>query len=395
MTGKTSNGRKGRFDVIVVGAGPAGSTAARHCALAGLKTLVLEKQTMPRYKPCAGGFSLAAARELDFELPEGLIERKCRGLRVHYRTIEREVRLPETTALMVIRSSFDAHLARKAEEAGAALRDHTPCTGVSVEREGVSVETDGEVFTTDVVIGADGFFSRVRRSLHLRFEPDEIRTCALAEVPLTPDEIDRRFGDLVLIHYGYLSKGYAWIFPKKNHLSVGIGGACNRSGEVPEALRSFLSCHGLPTDVPIRGCFIPVSQWRTDLFFDRVLLTGDAAGLVDSFSGEGIKYAITSGRLAAQTVIQAHGRGDFSTGLLQEYQSRLMATDGRELKRSNHVTDRLFSYENLLLGAVVWNVEALERYLMIVRGDSSFSEYMSWLKRRLPRYLLKRVLHFR
>jgi geranylgeranyl reductase family protein len=395
VTGTTSNRKKDQFDVVVVGAGPAGSTAARHCALGGLRTLLLEKEILPRYKPCAGGVTLAASRELDFVIPDSLIERQCRGVRVRFRDIEREVHLSVPVAFMVTRSSFDAYLAAKAEEAGATLRDHTPCTRVSVERDSAHVETGGETIRTKLVIGADGFFSCVRKSMHFRFEPEEIRFCVLADVPLPPEEIDRRFGDLVLIHYEYVSRGYAWMFPKRTHLSTGIGGAFDRPRELPDRLRDFLSRYGVPSRVPIRGCFIPVSRWKRNIFQDRLLLTGDAAGLVDSFSGEGIRFAITSGKQAAQTAIRAHEMGDFSPGLLQEYQDRLIRDVGRELQRSNRATDLLFNHMNLLLGTALRNEEALERYLMTMRGDSSFGDFVALLKRRMPRYLLRRLLHLR
>jgi geranylgeranyl reductase family protein len=393
VTATTSKGERGRFDVVVIGAGPAGSTAARRCALGGLKTLLLEKKTIPRYKPCAGGVTLAAFRELDFTLPASLIERECRGVKVHFRNIEREAHLTDPFVMMVTRSSFDAYLTGKAEEAGATLRDHTPCTRISVDGEGAVVETGREAIRTALVIGADGFFSCVRKSMGFRFEPEEVRFCVLADVPLPTEEIDRRFGELVLIHYDYVSGGYAWIFPKHTHLSTGIGGAFEKYRDLPDRLRDFLSRHGIPSKVTIRGCFLPVSRWKRDIFQDRLLLTGDAAGLVDSFSGEGIRFAIASGKHAAQTAIRAHESGVFSAGLLREYQDRLMRDIGWELQRSNRATDLLFSHMNLLLGTAVRNEEALERYLMVVRGDSPFGDFVTWLKRKMPRYLLKRFLH--
>ena len=382
------------FDVVVVGAGPAGSTAARHCALGGLKTLLLEKEPIPRSKPCAGGVTIAAARELDFELPESLIERRCTGMRVYLRKIECEVRMPSPVALMVTRSRFDAYLAQKAEEAGAELQDRTPCLGVSVEDGGVSVLTDRETCRASIVIGSDGFFSGVRKSLQLRFDRDETRFCVLSDIPLSPGEIDRRFGDLVVIHYGYVSMGYAWIFPKGDYLSTGIGGALSKSRDLPDRLRSFLELHDLNSGVPIRGCFLPVSRWRHDIVHDRILLAGDAAGLVDSFSGEGIRFAIASGKHAARTALEAHAQGDFSVKIMQQYQELCQRGIGRELQCSNRATDILFRHANLILGTAVRNEEALKRYLMTVRGDSSFSEFVGWLKKRMPRYLLRRFLLF-
>jgi geranylgeranyl reductase family protein len=384
-----------RYDVIVVGAGPCGSTAARLCAREGLSTLQLERSSIPRVKPCAGGVTLGAARELDFEIPEKLIERRCTGMRVRLEKVVNEIQVSEPVALMVTRSSFDEHLADRARETGAELLEGTACRSVEPGEHGIRVLTEAGTFMASLVIGADGYFSTVLKSLNYRFEQDEIRFCVLADVPMSEQEIDQRFGNSVFIHYGYVSHGYAWIFPKKAYLSTGIGGAFQFAKELPDQLRRFLSSHGIRNERRIRGCFIPVSRWRWPIYADRVLLAGDAAGLVDAFSGEGIRYAIASGKLAAETAVAAHGRGDFSSPFLRRYQLRCRERIGTDLQASVRVTDLLFRYPNLLLGTAVRNEEALLTYTDSIRGEISFSDFVAWLKARMPRYFIKRILHLR
>jgi geranylgeranyl reductase family protein len=384
--------REEKFDVIVVGAGPAGTTAARHCAKGGLKTLLLEKERLPRVKPCAGGVSVAAVRELGFEIPQQIIERQCTGMRVLFRGTEKEVRIPKPISLMVSRSAFDQHLATMAVRAGTLLSESEECTDIERGEDRIVIRTDLRVLSAPVVIGADGFFSRVRKSFLKKFEQDEIRFCVLAEIPMSSREISSRFKDLITIHYGHVSMGYAWIFPKGSHLSVGAGGALSSSKDLPNQLREFLSLNHLDPNTSLRGCFIPVSRWRHDMYTDRILLIGDAAGLVDSLSGEGIRFAIASGKLAAETVITAHRMGDFSVRTMMGYQERCWEQMGSDLDTSNRTTDLLSRYSNLFLGTIVRNEEALEQYLRSVTGEISFSDYVRWLKGRMPRYLIRRFL---
>jgi geranylgeranyl reductase family protein len=379
-------------DVIVVGAGPAGATAARHCALGGLDTLLLEKDTLPRFKPCAGGVTMGALRALDFELPESVIERRCRGVRVGYKNIVQDVQVPETIAVMVTRSRFDEFLALRAVEAGAELRQGEVCTGIRVTDEGITVQTADASYTASLVIGADGLFSRVRRSLGRKFESDEKRLCVIADIPMEPDEIERRFADRVVLNYSYITMGYAWIFPKASHISTGIGSGVSKDRELPELLRAFLSSQDIVSQVPIRGCFLPFSRWRHSIYANRIMLVGDAAGLVDAFSGEGIRHAIASGKLAAQVAERAKDAGDYSEKTLGEYQDRCWEQIGDELFRSNKATELVFRHPNLLLRTALNSREALERYIRTVHGDLSFTDYVSWLKRRLPRYLIRRFL---
>jgi flavin-dependent dehydrogenase len=278
-----------------------------------------------------------------------------------------------------------------AVDGGALLHENESCLSVETGRGGAMVHTNRDDYRCSLIIGADGFFSRVRRNLLGGFSSDETRFCTMAEVPLSSREIENRFSDLALIHYGYIERGYSWIFPKGDYLSTGIGGAFSHDRTLPDRLRSFLRLHNLPDSVRIRGCFIPVSRMRDRAYGERTMLAGDAAGFVDSFSGEGIRFAIASGKIAAEIAVEAFTRGSFSAQFLSNYQNRCNSSFGDDLKRSNRATDLLFKNPRLLLGAVIRSDEALMGYLKTVTGEWQLGYFLSWLKSRMPAHIIRRL----
>jgi flavin-dependent dehydrogenase len=293
---------------------------------------------------------------------------------------------------MVERSVFDQYLASVSVQAGALLFENEECTGIERSSSSVFVRTDRRTLSAPVVIGADGYFSRVRKLFQPRFDQDETRYCVLSRIPLPAREINGRFDDCITIHHGFVPEGYAWIFPKGSHISVGAGGALSHSRTLANRFREFLALNHLDSSTALRGCFIPVSRWRRDIYTDRILLVGDAAGLVDSFNGEGIRFAVASGRLAAETVIAAHHRGDFTIRTLREYQERCWDYMGQDLENSNRATDLVFKYPNLIFGTLIRNDEALKQYVRSIAGEISFSDFLRWIRGRLPRYLIRRYL---
>jgi geranylgeranyl reductase family protein len=378
------------YDVIVVGAGPAGATAARHCARGGLKTLLLEKDQIPRYKPCAGGVTRAAAGELDFAIPESIIERRCRGIRVALGKLKKRIQCTETLSYMVTRSNFDAYLVEKAAEAGTAVHDGEVCVSVSSHLHRIIVHTPREDYQSNIVIGADGFHGRVRRALRPGFDKEEIRFCVIAEIPMPESEISRLLDDIVEIHYGYIDMGYAWLFPKREYISAGIGGRPIKAKTLIQRLRSYLRSHGLRDDVRVRGCFLPMSRFRHNVYADRLMLTGDAAGFVDSFSGEGIRWAILSGKIAAGTAIRCHEKNRFSADELKEYQDQCFSRFGVDLLRSAKLTDLLFGHPWILLRTALVNDRILKMHLKTITGEIPFREYADWVRFRFPLFILKR-----
>ena len=386
------NNTSTRADVVVVGAGPAGATAARFCASAGLRTVLVEKSALPRQKPCAGGITAAACRELGFNIPAHIIERQCTGLHIKFRSVEVVSHPQQPIITMVERSSFDHHLATVAVRAGANLMDHEQCIGLEHRGNRVEVKTDRRTVSTPVVIGADGYFSRVRKSFHPGFHRDEIRFCVLAEIPLHPSEILDRFKNMVTIHYGFVPGGYAWIFPKRNHVTVGAGGSLLHSTLLPRQFREYLSTNHLDSNTPLKGCFIPISRWRHDMYTNGVLLAGDAAGLVDSFNGEGIRFAIASGRIAAETAIAAHEESDFTASMLGIYENRCLEYMGRDLQKAIRATDLCFRHPDLYFGTVVKNSEALSQYVRTITGEMSLSDFAAWIKKKMAWYMIKRYL---
>jgi len=378
------------YDLIVVGAGPAGASAARAAAMAGLSTLLLEKQSLPRDKRCGGGLSGAALGELGFPLPERLVERRCYGMWGVQHSILTEVRVRQCVATMVSRPAFDAYLVDKAVEAGARLAQAEACRSVQVLPDGVIVRSQKAEYRAALVIGADGFSSVVARSVRPKWSRGETRFCLVAEVPLPPETIEGTLRDLVELRYGFIRQGYAWAFPKREHISFGIGGEPKDGGTLRRDFARFLRLHGIEEPAPGKGCFIPVTRFRHDVVADRILLCGDAAGFVDSFSGEGIRYALASGRLAGSTAARALREGDLSKRGLLSYQRAFYERFKRDLSWSSFIMRLSSRFPRLVFGPLLADRSTILRYFRVMSGQEGFGRFARWVLLRLPWLMLKR-----
>ena len=306
------------FDVVVVGAGPAGSTAARELAAAGASVLVVERARWPRYKACGGGIPIRAERMLPFPI-DGVVEDSVERIEVSARgagTFARDAGAP--FARMVMRERFDALLMEHAQLAGAELRTETAVRGLDTNGR-ARIQADGFEAEADVVICADGAHSPVGRMAGLGLELAE---CAAWEVEVRGRPDRASVGEATaLIDVGYDPWGYAWLFPKAELLSIGIVLPREEAGQMKALVERYLARLGLAgADVEIaRGHKIRFRRGGEAIASERIALVGDAAGLADEFTEEGISYAIHSGRLAARNALRALG----GTGDLRGYQDEV------------------------------------------------------------------------
>ena len=288
-----------RYDAIVVGAGPAGATASYRLAAAGASVLLLDRARFPRDKPCGGGVTIRALRQLPFEI-DPVVEDVVRGfeLRIgHRRGFER--RAAEPLALMTQRSRLDLYLVEQAVAAGAEFRD-----GVRVTRaSGCSVEADGTLLEGTVLLAADGANGVVARSLGLPVDCD--RPVALeGSIPYGRVARERYTGRLVL-EFGTVPGGYGWVFPKGDHVNVGVGGWASEGPRLRGHLARLCASHGMdPVELQgLRGHRLPLRRPGSALARGRVAVVGDAAGLVDPLSGDGMYEAFMSARLASEQAL--------------------------------------------------------------------------------------------
>jgi geranylgeranyl reductase family protein len=289
-----------RFDAIVVGAGPAGSTAAFRLSRAGARVLLLDRERFPRDKPCGGGLTARAVRQLPVSV-EPVVEdvvRRCRlGLR--YGTqFERGSEQP--LVLMTQRRRLDAHLAEQAAAAGAQFRDAVRVTALEAE-EGV-VRFDGGAASAEVVIGADGVNGIAARTLGAA----DARSHAVAlEGNVRHVHAREDFHGLAVVELGTVPGGYAWVFPKGDHVNVGVGGWESEGPRLREHLERACVGYGLPPErlESVRGYRLPMRDAGARVAGGHVLLVGDAAALVDPLSGDGMYEAFVSSRLAVEAAL--------------------------------------------------------------------------------------------
>jgi len=319
-------------DVIVVGAGPAGSTTAYYLAQAGLDVLMLEKATFPRDKICGDGLTPRAVKQLvamgiDIDAP-GWIRNK--GLRIYGGGVKIELPWPELASfpdygLVRARTDLDEIIADRAVKAGATLRQATTVTGpILDERTGRvvgAVDKDGNEYRGRLVVAADGNSARMALGIGIRKRDDRPLGVAVRRYYQTPRHDDDYLESWLELWDGRrLLPGYGWVFGLGNGTSnVGLGLLNTSKSFQNTDYRSMLRLWtaNMPPEWqfdeehatgPIRGAALPMGFNRQPHYARGMLLVGDAGGMINPFNGEGIDYAMESGHLAADIIVQALAR---------------------------------------------------------------------------------------
>ncbi|WP_443076639.1 geranylgeranyl reductase family protein [Streptomyces sp. TRM 70361] len=304
------DGREPVWDVVVVGAGPAGASAAYAAAVTGRRVLLLEKARLPRYKTCGGGI-IGPSRDA---LPPGF-ELPLRD-RVHAVTFSLDGRFARTrrsrTMLfgLVNRPDFDQALVDAARKAGAELWEGV--TVSRVEQHGPAVPdrrtvavvlADGRTVLARAVVGADGSASRI--GAHVGVKVDQVDLGLEAEIPVPP-EVAEDWAGRVLIDWGPLPGSYGWVFPKGDTLTVGVISARGEGAATKRYLEDFIARLGLAGFEPeiSSGHLTRCRSADSPLTRGRVLVCGDAAGLLEPWTREGISFALRSGRLAGEWAVR-------------------------------------------------------------------------------------------
>ncbi|MBC9716001.1 geranylgeranyl reductase family protein [Streptomyces sp. TRM66268-LWL] len=370
------------WDVVVVGGGPAGASAAYAAAVAGRRVLLLEKAELPRYKTCGGGI-IGPSRDAlppGFELPlkdkiyavtfalDGKFTRTRRSKKMLFGLINR----PE----------FDQQLVESAQKAGAELR--TGATVSRVEQHGPEVPdrrtvavvlSDGETVLARAVVGADGSASRI--GAHVGVKLDQVDLGLEAEIPVPPTVAEDWKGR-VLIDWGPLPGSYGWVFPKGDTLTVGVISARGEGAATKRYLEDFIGRLGLAGFEPSISSG-HLTRCRTDdspLSRGRVLVCGDAAGLLEPWTREGISYALRSGRLAGEWAVriaEAHDAVDARRQALN-YTFAVKAGLGVEMNMGRRVLTLFERRPGMLHAAITGFRPAWNAFVRIVQGSTSLAE---------------------
>jgi len=355
-------------DVIVAGGGPGGAAAAAQLAQAGVAVLVLDKAHFPRQKACGGCLSpKVLSLGLDFGgVVEDVIEEA-----VFAAPGEAAIRYRSHTPLayMVRRERFDQFLLSRAEEMGAHVRYGHRVLQAREISGGVEVVSDRGTFRAPVLIGGDGALGATVRSF--RRPPSRIALAMDARL-VAADGAHAAWRGKVLIDFGGVPFGYAWIFPTACDLSTGVLGAKKKVRRLPGYLDRFLDRQGVQRgSTKVTGWPIPYPAWSLrPAISPRVLLVGDAAGFVDPLTGEGIYYALRSGLIAAQAIAEG------GSGVADRYQQLIWDAFQQDLRGAAILAALIHRAPEVSFRALRRHPRAIEAFAAVLVGRLSYAAFL-------------------
>lgn len=385
--------KKNHFDVIVVGAGPAGSATARTLADGGINVCIVDKHIFPRDKLCGGLLTLRSKKIFDevFKTSwDSTVEVVSRGVNFFYK--DRFLNSVEDYKDLhfTCRYNFDDYLLRQAEQVGTILYLGNAVKDIDINNNTLEL-VNKAVLTYDFVVGADGVNSIVAKTLFGKsFDKETIAFGLEMEVPIT--EKYKRIKNPE-IYFGVVRWGYGWVFPKKKTLTVGVGGLHKKNQDLKEEFRQFLNMRfGKVPNAKIKGHYVPFGDYRDQPGKNNILLCGDATGLVEPITGEGIAFAMQSGYYAALSIMEALSKHK-TMNAFDLYKKRYKKITS-VLDHANILRYLIFpkTTEKIFVTVLPRTQSIPRKHMALMADELKYKEYVRFLIGKISKGVLKRII---
>ncbi len=398
------------YDVTVVGAGPAGATTAKFLSEKGFKTLLIDKEKFPRDKPCGGGLPLRVLQHFPYVVNDKIIEAYSSSGTVFSPSLKHKIKISKERPIIstILRKKFDYELLNYAKNAGAVIQEGTPASAVQISNDKAQLTLHrGSKIDSEIIVGADGVNSVIAKTTGLRKTGAEKGVCILQEFEVDEKIMDEYFTDSrhCYIHSRFKSGGgYGWVFPKKQHLNIGFGiiQALKNLEQKPNLLTCYHEYIALlkesdliPRDLKeteIKGGAVPTHPLEKT-YGHRLLLVGDAAGFINPLSGEGIYYAMASGKIAADVISEALEKDDTREEFLSKYQTVWKKDFGKDINLILKVVKRgSVEYTERVIDIASKDHKLTDLMMGVIAGELSVQEYKWKIGKRFFYCSLKHLL---
>ncbi len=362
------------YDAIVIGSGPAGTACAITLSKNNKKVLLLEKYKLPRYKSCGGGLSQKSyeiLKNLDVDINK-FVENEINNVDFIYKhknTVNINFDYPVIKTSM--RDKLDFGLINKSTNFGTIVNSSEKVEEINQKENYIVVKTDKTEYKSSFVVGADGAHSVTAK----HFNNTKKNAIAVeAEIINTPEmNVNKK---TIELHYGIIPHGYGWIFPKKNVISIGIGSFLPKTKGLNDYYYKFKENIGFKNceEKILKGHPIPILTHKNSNYNNgNILLVGDAAGLVDPLSGEGIYYALQSGIWAAEAIINKNS--DKYTKIIK---NKLLP----QLKQAEILSKIIFNTLPVINKLINSNPDIAKKLVEVIYGKLTYNELFKYLTKR-------------
>ncbi|MCT7960654.1 geranylgeranyl reductase family protein [Laspinema sp. D1] len=367
------------FDCIIVGAGPAGGSAAYHLAKRGRSVLVLEKESLPRYKPCGGGVSPAIAQWFDFDFTPA-ISMKVDRLRYTWQgedPVEVQLETPEPM-WMVRRDIFDQFLIDQAKQQGAEVRDNSAVTQIAFKGDRWQVTTATETLEAKYLIAADGAKGPMAKMLGFK-ERDRQPAAAVEITSPNPNA-------LIQFDFGRIKKGYIWNFPKADGYSLSIANLQGGTKEkLDQILTEYAQANGFPLSTQVHQDFLCLWEKEQKLHTQNAILAGEAACVVDPLTAEGIRPSMFSGVKAAESIDAALAG---TSNALEQYTQVMNEEWGGQMVWASRVSGLFYKIPKIAYKVGIKRPSATQRMVEVLCGETSYADIANKAIDRLKKNLI-------